>query len=128
MFSYVNDTYLLHLVKGVQSNELFGGIALKNHAFFFFLHDATPIFLSLAGKYISHIKYALGRLICVAERLVTNVKVLQCLRLHEYVGASSEHINNAEYTEITHSLLNLYVVIGNYFQIYLVLWSVMQFI
>ena len=30
-----------------------------------------------------------------------SVQVLQCLRLHEYVRASSEHINYAEYTERT---------------------------
>ena len=92
------------------------------HIFYIVPHQC---FISLTGKYISHTYYAMGQIVCVAYRLVSNLQVLQCLKLHEYVRTSLEHINYAEYNERTPCLLNLYDVIGNEFQIYLVLWSVM---
>ena len=39
-----------HLVKGVQCHELFGGIALKNHAFSFFFHFMSTSINSLDPK------------------------------------------------------------------------------
>ena len=74
-----------NLVKGVQCYELFGGIALKNHAFSFFIFSFFIYSLDICVAYRSHIRLHERIHQCCLHiilnirwsKFVTNVEILE---------------------------------------------------